>query len=307
MTEIESSRRIARMAEWLNARVPQRLKAKIAPRRRQLRDTRLTLRMRRAEARCRPSFLIIGAQKAGTTSLFRYLARHPQIVAPIAKEIRYFDWYWSRPLDWYWAHFPLQSEMGPAGITGEASPDYLGHPAAAERLAGVLPQAKLIVLLRDPIGRAVSHYHHALRGGWESRSIEEAFLCDESLQSPELDALEHRGPAAFAHNYMARGYYADQLEWWFKRFDRSQFLVLQSETLFSNPNEVYEQALNFLALPSFQLREMEPYNAGRYRRYLSDELLQTLAAHYSEPNQRLYELLDTDFGWERFWQDGNGA
>ena len=304
MAEIEGSRRFARGVEWFKAQLPGQAGARIMLTRRWLSHTRVDLRIRRGGARCRPSFLIIGAMKAGTTSLFAYLTRHPQVIAPIIKEIRYFDWNWPRPLDWYWAHFPLVAEAQPARITGEASPFYLGHPKTAERVANVLPQVKLIALLRDPIGRAVSHYHHAFRAGWEKRTIEEALLADESFFMPDAGTLEERGPASASRNYIARGHYADQLERWFDRFDRSQILVLQSERFFADPVRVYAEVLDFLDLQSFQLNNVQPYNAGRYRSYLSKDLLQTLANHYVERNRRLYELLGVEFGWERGWQNG---
>ena len=144
-----------------------------------LRVGHVSVRLRRrarlatASARRLPDFLVIGAQRAGSTSLFAQLCEHPGVAAPSHKEIHYFDLQSFRGLRWYRSHFP------PAGrsrgrITGEASPYYLFHPAVPARVAEALPDVRLVALLRDPVARAYSQYQLSVRDGHETLGFEEA-------------------------------------------------------------------------------------------------------------------------------------
>ena len=128
-----------------------------------------------------PDFLISGAQRGGTTSLYNYLQAHPCFELPTTKELHFFDRKFHRGLAWYRAHFPTYLEkcfaqriQGRAFLTGEATPNYLFHPLVSRRVAEVLPRVKLIVLLRNPVDRAFSHYHHILDLGYEHLPFAEA-------------------------------------------------------------------------------------------------------------------------------------
>ena len=123
-------------------------------------------------ARLRPSFLIIGAQKCGTTALLRALRLHPLVLAPVRKEIHYFDHGYDRGPRWYRSHFPAR--RGAAYVTGEASPSYLMHPLAPSRAAAFDPDMKLVAILRDPVERALSHHAMTTRKGQETLPFEAA-------------------------------------------------------------------------------------------------------------------------------------
>lgn len=125
-----------------------------------------------------PTFLVIGAMKAGTTSLFHYLADHPDVAMPWMKEIDFFsdDTKWARGIDWYSGHFTT-----PAIGVGEASPNYSKRhlfPATAQRIADTLPEVRLIYVIRDPIERLQSMYVDMLAYGGEQRSIDDAVMDD---------------------------------------------------------------------------------------------------------------------------------
>ena len=143
--------------------------------------------------RMMPDFIIIGTQKGGTTSLYRYLIEHPCVAPIYIKEPHFFDIYFYKGLQWYRAHFPTAVEKYYARhiqkhdlITGEASPYYLFHPQAARRVAKTLPKARLIVLLRNPIDRAYSQYQHQTRqDGVEPLTFEEALECEEKRLAGE--------------------------------------------------------------------------------------------------------------------------
>ena len=117
--------------------------------------------------RCLPDYLLIGAQKCGTTSLYNYLVSHPEVRRCLRKEVGYFDQHFDRGLAWYLAHFPMKSFVGFQQVTGEATPDYYYSPQAPQRAHLVMPQAKLIILLRNPVDRAHSQYWHLFSRGRE--------------------------------------------------------------------------------------------------------------------------------------------
>ena len=273
-------------------------------------STYVWLRTKRRCKRLKPSFLIVGAPKAGTTSLFLYLSGHPRIAEPVVKEIHYFSHYWSDRSDaWYLAHFPSVRRSGV--ITGEASPGYLDDPESPARVLSVLPDAKIIVLLRDPVARAISHYHHDINIGVRERRELVDYLAFEGMKlRPELTSrlISHSEWAArpmkpsadepWPPTYIRQGLYAEQLENWFKYLSRDQFLIMKAEDLFADPKSAYARALSFLGLPFFNQGPMEAHNVGRYGS-TNPAVLQYLSALYEEPNRRLYELLGVDLGWSR--------
>ena len=175
-----------------------------------------------------PDYLIIGGQRCGTTALHDHLARHPAIGAAHVKEVHYFDLNYERGERWYRGHFPndvrravARRRTGVEMVCGEASPYYLFHPLVPERARALVPDARLIVLLRDPVARALSHYHHEVALGMEPLTFEEALDAEpERLDGEERRLVQFPGYASVAHqhhSYVARGHYADQLERWLGR------------------------------------------------------------------------------------------
>ena len=250
-------------------------------------------------ARPLPDFLILGAQKAGTTALYAYLRWHPSVTGPSWKEVSFFDRHWRRGVPWYRGHFPLRR----AGrLVGEASPGYLFHPLAPERVRETVPGAKLIVLLRDPVDRALSHYHHEVALGREPLSFEEALDAEAERTRGEEERLV-REPGYFSHAwwdhaYVARGRYAEQLERWLAVFPRQQLLVLASEQLATDPSATYRRVLDFLGAAPHDLARYPRVYEQRYEE-MAPSTRRRLALTFAEPNRRLYELLGRDFGWTR--------
>jgi hypothetical protein len=260
---------------WLRrSSVPRRRPAYDLRRRVELavRETKLAGRRLRGGARLRPSFFIVGAQKAGTTALFDHLARHPDVAAPLAKEVHYFDVAAHRGAGWYEAHFPLIDGAAagphePARLTFDASPYYLFHPAVAERLRRYAPDARIIALLRDPAARAWSHYWHEWSRGYEQLEPMAAFEA-EAERVP--DPHDHVGPSLgerFAHqhfSYLARSEYDRQLERWRSVFPAEQILCLRSEDLFADPAATLGQVAAFLNLSPFDPSSFRALNTGDY-------------------------------------------
>lgn len=241
-----------------------------------------------ASARVLPDFLIIGAQKAGTTSLFAYLLEHPQMVAPFKKEVRFFGQNYGNGINWYRAHFPLKFKMKSGLQTGEASPFMLASPQAPSQLAKWIPQAKLIALLRDPVARAFSHFKMNVRSGRETNNFKQAIAIeDKRIAQGGLDTF----------GYLTKGKYADHLERWSQHVPRINILVLKSEDLFSNPGSVHAQVLKFLGLPDHKLSTYPAYNLDKKSDPLSASLERKLREYFQPYDQRLVDLLGPHFAW----------
>lgn len=254
-------------------------------------------------ARQVPSFLVVGAKRSGSTSLYEYVIRHPD-VAPcrVKKGSHYFDVCYSRGWNWYRSNFPLALPVGGGRrvITGEASPYYMFHPLAPARIAAALPQVKLIAVLRDPVDRAYSHYQYEVRRGFEDLPIAAALdreperLAGEEermVAEPGYQSFEHRH-----HGYLARGRYAEQLERIWELVPREQVLVLQSESLFADPDRSMARVWAFLGLSPCTLGDVPAFKAGRYDD-IPAEVRARLSAYYEEPNRRLYAAAGIDFCW----------
>ena len=196
-------------------------------------------RWRESRQRAAPSFLIIGTQKGGTTSLYRWLGQHPQVVEASRKEVHYFDINFSRGERWYRSHFPLLRGLADGQVTGEGSPYYMCHPHAPARIASLLPDVRLIVLLRNPVERAISHYFHSHRNGREPLEIQQAMDQEESRLDREWARMQADGAynsrAHRWYSYKARGRYLEQLQAVQTWFSPEQLLILRSEDLFEKP------------------------------------------------------------------------
>jgi hypothetical protein len=261
-------------------------------------------RLTTAPVRALPDFVIIGAQKGGTSFLYQLLVQHPHVKPAFAKEVHYFDLNFRKGDNWYRSYFPVQVRNSRKYITGEASPYYLFHPHAPRRASTVLPDAKLIVMLRNPVDRAYSHYQHQVKRGKgegrETLTFEEAIEAEKRilpgevskmLQDEFYESLRHR-----TRSYLRRGIYIDQLLAWSSFFPRKQVLILKSEDLFNDTTNVLERILDFLKIPHWV---PETYSIPNKREYagVSPLIRQRLDEYYKPHNQRLYEYLGVDLGW----------
>jgi len=257
-----------------------------------------------------PDFLVIGAQKSGTTSLFNDLMSHPCIRRPFRKEIHYFDnsqYFKQGPL-WYRSHFPLMIHKYYSAkvrklpfITGEASPYYLFYPHTPKRVAQILPDVKIIVILRNPVDRAFSHYHHVVKKGRESLSFEEAIRkrgLELEIEIQKMVQDENYHSRTLKHqSYLLRGIYWKQLQNWFRFFPKEQFLILNSESYFREPVQEYRKVIQFLGLPKYILKKFKKVNQGNYKSKMAKEMRGYLNEFYKPHNEKLYELLGTGFSW----------
>ncbi|HEX2638591.1 MAG TPA: sulfotransferase [Gemmatimonadales bacterium] len=248
-----------------------------------------------------PSLLILGAQRSGSTSLFNYLVQHPDVLPPLGKEIHYFDLHYQRGLNWYRGRFPYAHRLRGGTLTLDASPYYLLHPLAPERAARLLPGAKLVALLRNPVERALSHYQHEVRGGRESLPFERAIEQEAERLSGEEERLRS-DPTYYSFNhhrysYVRRGRYLEQLRRWVEHFPRSQLLVLQSERLFADPVGVTATVHEFLGVRPHRLEHYKPFLHGAYDRAMPAGVRTRLVEYFEPHNRELYDWLGKEFDW----------
>jgi hypothetical protein len=258
---------------------------------------RAEVKARMRQERALPDVVIIGAQKCGTSSLHGYLTQHPRVIEPLRKEVHYFDVNYARGERWYRAHF---GRSGEPGLNIDSSPYYLFHPLAAERMHALLPQAKLIVLLRDPVRRAYSQY-------WQQRDKDREPLDFEAALAAEPARIEeaHRRLASCEiaasrehqiHSYLARGRYAEQLERWLQFYPRDQLLALRFEDLVREPLAVLNRTLAWLRLPPLDDAQLEPRNTRNYPP-MQPQTAEQLKAYFEPHNRRLEALLGQSMGW----------
>lgn len=257
--------------------------------------------------RTMPTFQVAGVQRSGSSSLYEYLVNHPSVGRAAVEEIHYFDNNYQRGIDWYRGHFPTRAwasvserRTGASMICGEATPYYLAHPLAIGRLALTLPDSKLIVVLRDPITRAYSHYNHEIALGAETLSFSEALDREPERLEGEVERML-ADPTYYSYphqqySYVARGLYAEQLERLYESFPREQVLVIYSHDLATQTDREYGRVLEFLGLAPHSLARYPKHSARRYPP-LDPVLRARLADVFREPNERLFDLLDDDLGW----------
>ena len=265
-----------------------------------VKTTLLLPRLATASGRTLPAFLIIGAQRSGTTSLYRYLIQHPRVAAAWpSKGVHLFDLEPQRSLRWYRAHFPRQS----SGLTsGEGAPYYLFHPLAAERAAAALPDVRAIVMLRDPVERAHSQYQQEFARGFEDEeTFERALeLEPERLAGEEERLIAEPGYRSYGHqhhSYVARGLYLDQLLRWEAALGKERILTLVADEFFADPAAGYASVLAFLGLPEPPARPAFAAHNARPYSQLAPAIEAALRERFTEPNLRLEQHLGRPLRW----------
>ena len=172
---------------------------------RRIAGRRVRLRRGTGFARAMPAFMILGTQRGGTSSLYKYLEGHPDVAASIRKETEYFSRRFGEGEAWYRAHFPFAIGSGARRLGFEATPDYLFYPPTPQRVARRLPGARFVVLLRDPVERAHSHYLHMVRLGFEDLGFDEALAREADRIAGDVAALE-RDPLFYCRDLLRYSY-----------------------------------------------------------------------------------------------------
>jgi hypothetical protein len=279
--------------------------------RRALVKARLRARILTARFRLLPDFVIIGCQRGGTSSLYKYLGRHPEIAPSLRKETEFFTINHHLGESWYRAHFPLALRRAWARLLGrrliafEATPDYLLEPRAVDNLKRLLPDARIVVLLREPGERALSHYHHNVRLGHESETFSRALQLEDERIAPDIAELaenpDSRAVAFRRFSYATRGMYADQLERWLEAFPRDRVKILESEVFFDDPDRVLAEILEFVGARPWSPPEFRNYS------YLQKDVeghdvvpepeRSMLDARFAVPNEALRDMIGEGIRW----------
>lgn len=257
-----------------------------------------------------PDFLIIGFVKCGTTSLYEHLLRHPSVFSPRGKEIDYFDRFYARGLSWYRTKFPsklqknfVKNWLKQDFVTGEATPRYIEHPHALQRIKEILPKAKFIVLLRNPVDRAYSHYNQNLHLNYEYLSFQDAIAVELERTKKRYEKMQ-KDETYYSwdyelYAYLQHGIYFHHLERWMKVFSKEQFLIIPSEEFSQNTNEYYNKVLTFLNLPKWELSQYKKYKQRTYiNPKIEPSLRKKLVEYFKPHNAKLYKLIGTNFHWD---------
>ncbi|MFM9107432.1 MAG: sulfotransferase domain-containing protein [Chloroflexota bacterium] len=252
-------------------------------------------RLDSASLRRLPGFVIIGAQECGTTSLYRALISLPGCRPATRKELVFFSDPRRRPgadLDVYRACFPLESG---AAVSGEASPGYLPQPEAARRLAAALPDARVIVLLRNPADRAHSHWRHVVRAGREPRAFEDAVIAGPRAL---LDDEGWATSEGLSFGYVPRGVYAPQPEPWLAAIPPANLRIVRSEDSFEDSPGTVRALARFIGLDEPPPESLPERRSAVPQSTMDPETRAILSDWYVPHNRRLYDLIGRDVGWE---------
>ena len=256
-----------------------------------------------------PDFIGCASSRSGSTSIYEGLLEHPNIFASKIKEIHFFDGNFHRGENWYRYHFPSKLKklinekiFKKKFVTGEATPNYLIHPHAARRIQRICPEVKLILILRNPIDRAYSHYNSAVKNKREKLSFEDTIKEEKNRVRGEMEKMEDDEDSSTSETYIRKSYflqglYYNDLSKWMKIFPRKQFLIINNEEFFKDPTKNFNEIYEFLGLPQFNYKYVH-YNLGKYPP-MKDETRRLLIEYYKPYNEKLYKLVGKSFDWDK--------
>jgi hypothetical protein len=248
-----------------------------------------------------PDFIIIGAQKGGTTALREFIIQHPQVVLSKKMEVHFFDKQFAKGIKWYRNQFPKRPS--PYHLIGEKTPYYMFHPAVPKRIFSFYPKVKIIIILRNPVDRAYSHYQMNKSNKTERlSSFEEAIEAESNRLAGEekklIDEPFYHSPKYQSFSYLKRGIYVDQIQRWLDYFPREQILILTNEDLNKDPQGIMNTTFAFLGISPCELIQFEKFNARDYEP-MDPATRQKLIKFFRPYNKQLQQLLKNDFHWDK--------
>ena len=248
-----------------------------------------------------PEIFIVGAQKAGTTSLYAWLTQHSRIQKSKKKETFFFNDSnnFRKGMGWYKCHFPVLFPFTTSKRTCDASANYFESIEAPARMIKEFPNAKVIILLRNPVDRAFSHYQMAVSRGFELLSFEESLELEQERISFGEELNEEVG-----HNYVfqklayrTKGIYVNFLMHWLNHFPSDQLMIVNSEELFINPDVKFGEIVNYVGLNNNNKILHEVYNSQEYTE-MNSATRRSLEAFYFVHNMQLEKMLNRSFNWD---------
>ena len=253
-----------------------------------------------------PNFFVIGPGRTGTTSLYHYLNQHPCMIKSAYDELGFFDDNFHMGLNWYRSLFPTKFTQKKVEskykkfLTYDVTPQYIRRPWTAKRISSYFPNAKIIIVLRNPVDKTYSHYNMATIEWNEKRSFEEIIAKEiaEFKKTKYEDKDDFYFSTVVEKSYLARSFYQEQLEIWFKLFPKNQILIIKSEDLSNKTLEVLQDVFTFLTLPEYEIKDVTRHRVSS-RSKMNSNSRKILIEFFKPYNQRLYEFLDRDFGWDK--------
>lgn len=247
-----------------------------------------------------PDFIIVGAMKGGTSSLYSYLSSHPQVLPSLTKEVHFFDNNFDKGVYWYRRFFPTKFRMiGSDFVTGESSPYYLYHPHTARRIHEVIPEVKIVILLRDPVERAISHYWDMVNIGLEDLPMKQAFKKENERIKNEKEKIRHNSQyKSFNHqmySYLDRGKYLEQVERYIKYFGNDNIKLLKSKQLFEDTQKTFRRVTRFLGISRYDLESPEIKNESVYYKETPRCVKDMLEEYYRDQKNKIESGLGISF------------
>lgn len=246
-----------------------------------------------------PNLVVIGVVRSGTTSLYHYLGQHPCIIKSAYDELGYFDSNYELGLNWYRSLFPSKFQKRKIekanGVfwSYDVTPFYIYNEKVPKRIHEILPNIKLIVILRNPVDRAYSNYFL----GNQEKKFEDVII-DEKKIIEGIDLTNEEEYYKFVHTSMlARGFYAEQLERWYKVFSKEQILIIKSEEFATETNKIMNEVFQFLELEKCNIQDVSKKNKIHYQP-MKKETKKDLIEYFRPYNKKLYSLVGRDFDWE---------
>jgi hypothetical protein len=258
-----------------------------------------TWRLATSPVRHLPTVVIVGAKRAGTRRLYTHLLKHPRCFGASEKEIDYFSEHADRGIAWYRSRFPWRRRVWRCeGHVLEVSPSYLPTPSALRRMKRVLPKARVIVVLREPVARAFAHYQHDKLRYVERRSFSEVVADDLGKNKlPASRGIALSPDAAPMLGYLARGYYALQLELLLKMYPRNKVTLIDSASLTHDLASTCNRVFDFMGLDSFDVEPKQPDEGGSQRETMDPRVAAQLQDHYRPHNELLADVVGQQFSW----------
>ena len=255
-----------------------------------------------------PDFLVIGAKRCGTTSLYQHLSEHPCISRSPRDNIGFFNENYHLGINWYKSLFPTvfykkkMESKNKQCLFFDVTSTYMEEELTAKNVYEVNPNQKIIVILRNPVDRAYSHYHVNVKEKSEKRSFEDAVFEEMNrIKSERIIQNKNKNLRVFTPNnihYLKKGFYALQLKSWFKIFPREQILVLSTEEFQEDQNLIYKKIFDFLNIPNMKIKSIEKMEKGNYIP-MKHDTRNLLLDYFRQCNHELFELINMKFDWDK--------
>ena len=247
-----------------------------------------------------PDFIIIGAVRCGTTSLYYNICEHPKILSASYDEIGFFDVNYDLGINWYRSMFPIKSRDSSSEkyLTGEDTPFYFWNESVAKKLKKDLPNVKLITILRNPVDRAYSNYNLGVRGGTENLSFEEAIDIEiNALEKIEITRKNLVNLCTNPRSYIIKSLYYEQMKIWTENISKNNLFVANTEMMLEKPEEILENIFKFLQISPYKIKNPQKRKNVQYLD-MKDKTRKKLIEFFKPHNEQLYKLIGHEFKWD---------